>query len=477
VKLSDISVLNEEEIRMIDEASRNILTDIGILVLSEKVLKQLAKKGANVDFDSKIVKLSNETIDDCLKKAPKVIKIYYRDLERFIELGKGMKTYVASGHNAIYYYDEDKGEKRPITKEEVGNFALISDYLDEIDVVGIQAMPQDVNPKATILHALDAVLNNTMKPVYFSPENGQEVRGLLDIVKAVCGEANVSQKPIGICQLSPSSPLTWSKGTAEGLAILAEEKFPFMVLSEPMAGVTAPKTLAGLMTITNAEDLSGVVFTQLINPGSPVIYGSAWTTFEMTKGTALIGIPERYVCNIAHTQLARYYNLPSHSTAFDTDANLHDEQNAIEKIFNAIATMIAKTDIVIDCGMFSTGFNVSYDQLVVDNDMAKFVRRFLEGIEVNKETIAFDVIKKVGQNKNYLMESHTLKHIKPEERTNYQIFNRVMPEIWEQQGKPSIMDNAKKLAYKIISEHRVKPLEKNTKERIANLIKAFEGTF
>jgi trimethylamine--corrinoid protein Co-methyltransferase len=477
VKISDVTVLSKDEIQSIDEVSRKVLTEMGILVLSDVVLKQLAESGVNVDFNNKLVKVSNKVIDKCLASAPKKIKIYSRDLEDLIELGKEKKTYVASGHNAVYFYDGETGEKRPITKEEVGNFALISDYLDEIDVVGIQAMPQDVNSHSTILHALDAVLNNTIKPVYFSPENGQEVRGLLDIVKAVNPKIPISQKPIGVCQLSPTSPLTWTRGTAEGLAVLAEEKFPFMVLSQPIAGVTAPKTIAGLIAVTNIEDLSGVIFSQLINPGAPVIYGSAWTTFEMTKGTALIGIPERYSCNIAHTQLAEYYDLPSHSTAFDTDANLHDEQNAIEKIFNAIATMMAKTDIVIDCGMFSTGFNVSYEQLVVDNDMAKFVRRFLDGVEVNKNTLAYDVINSVGHNNNYLTEMHTLENIKPEERTDYQIFNRVVPAIWEQQGKPSIMDNARRKANEILTTHSVQQLSKKSKDLIANVIREFEGKF
>ena len=109
--------------------------------------------------------------------------------------------------------------------------------------------------------------------------------------------------------------------------------------------------------------------------------------------------------------------------------------------------------------------------------MAKFVRRFLEGIKVDKETLAYDVIETVGQSRNFLMEDHTLKHIKPEERTDYQIFNRVVPEIWEQQGMPSIMDNAKKTADKILAEHKVEPLEKSVKEKIAEIIKDFEGTF
>ena len=477
MRISDVSVLSTDEIRKIDEASRKVLTEIGILVLSDKVLTQLSEKGANVDFDNKIVRVSNKIIDNCLASAPKSIRIYSRDFQKSIDLGKDKRTRVASGHNAVYFYDGETGEKRPITKEEVGNFALVSDYLDEIDVVGIQAMPQDVNPHSSILHALDAVLSNTVKPVYFSPENGEEVRGLLDIVQAVSGRVPISEKPIGICQLSPISPLTWPTGAVEGMAVLAEERFPFMVLSQPIAGVTAPKTIAGLITVTNIEDLSGVIFAQLINPGTPVIYGSAWTTYEMTKGTALIGIPERYACNIAHTQLAGYYKLPSHSTAFDTDANLHDEQNAIEKLFNAIATMMARTDIVIDCGMFSTGFNSSYEQLVVDNDMAKFVRRFLDGVEVNDETIAYDVIRSVGHNNTYLMENHTLRHLGPEERTNYRIFNRDVPAIWEQKGRPSIMDNARKLAHDIIENHKVDKLDPSTRSKIAEIIKVFEGKF
>jgi trimethylamine--corrinoid protein Co-methyltransferase len=175
--------------------------------------------------------------------------------------------------------------------------------------------------------------------------------------------------------------------------------------------------------------------------------------------------------------MADFYGLPSHSTAFDTDANLHDEQNAIEKLFNAIATMMAKTDIVIDCGMFSTGFNVSYEQLLVDNDMAKFVRRFLDGVEVSRETIAYDVIKTVGHNNNYLMEDHTLKHIGPTERTDYAIFNRVVPAIWEQNGKPSITDNARKIAHDIIKEHRVQQLDGGIRDKIAGIIGDFEETF
>ena len=187
MKLNKAEVLSPKEIQMIDDASREVLKDTGILVLSDNVLKLLAQKGANVDMDKKIVRLSSKIIDECLGFAPKEIKLYSREKDYFLELGKGEKTYAASGHNAIFYYDEKNDVRRPVTKKEVGNFALLSDYLDNIEIAGVEAMPQDVFPKASILHAVDAVLNNTLKPVFFSPENAKETYALLEMMKIACG--------------------------------------------------------------------------------------------------------------------------------------------------------------------------------------------------------------------------------------------------------------------------------------------------
>ena len=390
MRLNKAEILSSDEIKKIDNASREALTDIGILVHSDNVLKTLADKGAIVDFKTKIVKLSSKIIDESLSSAPKEIKIFNREREYFLNLGKKEKTFTASGHNAIYYYDDKKNERRPVTKKEVGNFALISDYLDNIDIVGVEAMPQDVFPRASIIHAVDAVLSNSTKPVYFSPENVNETEAIIKIMKAVSENGNASEKPAGICQISPISPLTWSKGTADALALLAVERFPILILPQPYAGVTSPITMAGLVTINNIENLAGIIFSQLISPGTPVIYGAGWTTFEMKKSAVLIATPERNICTVAGSQLADYYNLPSQCIAFDTDSNIYDEQNGFEKIFNVLSTMQSGIDVVINAGMIGTGMSVSYEQLIVDNEIAKFVRKYIDGIEVSKDTIGLE---------------------------------------------------------------------------------------
>ncbi len=477
MKLNKAEILSSEEIRKIDNASREVLIDIGILVHSDNVLKILADKGAKVDFKNKIVKLSNNMINECLDSTPGEIKIFNREREYFLNIGRGEKTFTASGHNAIYYYDDKSNKRRPVTKKEVGNFALISDYLDNIDIVGVEAMPQDVFPQSSILHAVDAVLNNTTKPVYFSPENAKETEILIKIMKIVSENGKASEKPAGICQVSPISPLSWSKGTADALVLLAEERFPMLILPEPYAGVTSPLTMAGLITINNIENLAGIIFSQLINPGTPVIYGAGWTTFEMKKSAVLIATAERNVCTVAGAQMADYYNLPSHSIAFDTDSNLYDEQNGFEKIFNVISTIQSGVDIIINAGMIGTGMSVSYEQLVVDNEIAKFVRKYVDGVEVNNDTIGMESIRNVGHHKNFMVEEHTFKYLRSKEYMDYDVSNRDIYDNWVKKGKPSITDNAKELAYKIISEHKVKELSKKKKEKISRVIRDFENSF
>lgn len=476
MKLSGVKVLSDDEIRKIDEASKEILEDTGVLVLSEDVLRIYEKGGAKVDYDKKIVKIPERLVEKSLKSLPSEFRLYNRDRESYLDFGKNV-GYSASGHNAIYILDTQTLERRPATKEEVGNFAKISDALENIHVTGIQAMPQDVFSKSSILHALDAVANNTSKHIYFSPENVDETIALIEMLKVIGGEGGLDKEPIATCQLSPISPLTWSKGTSEALVEIAKAGIPLCILPQPYSGVTSPITLAGTLTVNNVEEISAIVLTQLVNEGCPLIYGAAWTTFEMSKGVVLIGTPERCILSVAGAQIAKYYNLPSHCIAFDTDANIYDEQNGFEKIFNTIATLQSGINLVVNAGMFSTGMTVSYEQLIVDHEIATFVYRYLEGITVNDETIGKDVIKKVGQHKDYMMEPHTLKYLRSKEHAPYMVSNRDVYDLWKSRGRLSITDNAKKVALEIIKSHKPKPLTKNKQEALKDIIANHESRF
>ncbi|MCL4377339.1 MAG: trimethylamine methyltransferase family protein [Actinobacteria bacterium] len=476
MKLNQTEVLSIEEVKKIDETSKEVLEEEGIKIFSKDALDIYKKSGCEVDYNNNIVKIPYRLVEKCIKSSPSEFKLYGRDKDNYLDFGKNL-GYSASGHNAIYILDTETMERRLSTKEEIGNFAKISDALDNIHIVGVEAMPQDVYPKASILHAIDAVVNNTSKHIFYSPENADEAKASLEMLKAVNDGESLQKTPIGICQLSPISPLTWSKGTIEGVMEVAKTGLPLCFLPQPYCGVTSPITLAGTLVTNNAETLSGLVLAQLLNEGAPMIYGAAWTTFEMNKGAVLIGTPERCLLSIGGAQIARYYGIPSHCIAFDTDSNIYDEQNGFEKIFNIIATLQSGINLIVNAGMFSTGMTVSYEQLIVDAEMAGFVYRYLKGIEVNADTLSRDVIKRVGQHENYMMEPHTMKYLKLGEHASYRVSNRDVYDNWKSKGKPSITDNARKLALEIIRDHKPRPLTEVKQRKLKEIITGFEARF
>jgi len=473
MKLNQAEVLSVEEIKKIDETTKEILEEVGVKVCSIDVLKIYEKAGCKVNYEKEIVKIPSKITERCLESAPSEFKLYNREADDFLEFGKNL-GYCASGHNAIFIFDDAKMDRRPISKEEVGTFAKISDYLPNVHIVGIQAMPQDVQPKASILHALDAALNNTTKHIYFSPENVVETKALLEMLRTVSAEKELLKYPIATCQLSPISTLTWSGGTAEAIVEVANSGVPICFLPMPYCGVSGPITLAGALTVHNIEAISAIVLAQIVNEGCPVIYGAAWTNFDMGTGAVLIATPESCLLSIAQAQMTKYYGIPSHCTAFETDSNIYDEQNGFEKIFNTIATLQSGINLIVNAGMFSSGMTVSYEQLIVDHEMVSFVYRYLKGIEVNNETIAKDIIKKVGHGKDFLGEEHTIKYLRSGEHVSYKVSNRNVYDNWKKSGKPTINDNAKKIANEIITEHKPKLLPRTKQEKLKEIISKFE---
>ncbi len=474
MRLKMLEVLSENELKCIHEASLRVLSETGMKIRSRRALELLGDSGASVDLERQLVKIPEEMVEDALQSVPSNITLYDRDQESTIILGDG-KSYAASGHNAIFILDWETGKRRSAIKKDVADFALLSDALENINVVGIQAMPQDVKPEASLLHAADAAFSNSTKHLYFSPESAGVTKGIFDIARVICGEDDLSTRPILTCQLSPTSPLTWEDGAAEALMETARAGVPCSLLPQPFSGVTAPITLAGTLTVHNAEALSGVVITQLVRKGTPLIYGSAWTTFDMREANVLIGSPEAGLMRIAGAQLARFYHMPSHTISPDSDAHCHDEQNAWERLFTSLCALSSGVDLIVNAGMFATGLTVSFEQLVLDNEMLGILFRFLRGIEVEPETVATETIQRVGPEGNFLTEEHTLQHLRGDEHWRTEISNRCGYDQWVERGAPDVVTNARERARQILKTHKPKELPKDVQQQIAEIIQGFEA--
>jgi len=473
MKLSQLKVLNDEELALIDRASRDILREIGIKIKSREVLTLLEDQGVEVDQDRELARFDPGLVQKAVDLAPREISVFSRDKSYSLRLGEAHPPRFASGHNAVYTWHGPGAARAPTTKREVGEFAKLANYLEQIDVVSPEAMPQDVPPQSSLLHGVDAVLSNTVKPILFSPEHDREVAAILQVLQVVSGGGKIGEKPIGICQFSPSSPLFWNQGTIEGFVRVAREGLPCTILPGPLAGATSPYSLAANLVQKNCEVLSGVVIAQLANPGTPLLCYNGGGQFDMSSLTALLGTPEVTLIIIAGSQLARYYGLPTHACIPTSDSHELDEQLGMENALQVIAGVLGGSDLMVNAGMLATGETAAFEQLVLDNELFKLARRMAQGISVDLEHLCLDSFRRAGPMGNFLEDPSTLRFLRSEEWSVSPTFTREKYENWKGKGSKSAVQKAAD-AVEILKRREDVDLGTDKKREIAAIIRNFE---
>jgi trimethylamine--corrinoid protein Co-methyltransferase len=222
-------------------------------------------------------------------------------------------------------------------------------------------------------------------------------------------------RPVTMGVINPISPLGYSPDMIDALMVYAQAGQPCTLTTLAMAGSTGPITLAGVLAQQNAELLAGVVLTQLIQPGLPVVYGSTSSNIDMCTSALAIGSPELSLCVSAHTQLARFYGLPSRGGGSLSDSSDTDAQSGFESMFSLLTTVNSGVDFVLhSAGIRGSYMAFSFEKFILDDEMVGMLRRYLCGIEVTPDTLAYEVIANVGHDGHFLGELHTLERCRTE---------------------------------------------------------------
>jgi trimethylamine--corrinoid protein Co-methyltransferase len=466
-------VLTRQEIMEIDKATVQVLSEVGISIASHDTCKLLETAGAQVDHRTELVKIPEDLLRKSIRSATETpLDLFDRHASSFVRL-EGKRTFNVSGFDATYTLDFESGVRRPATKSDVGQFAKLADALPNIHVVGTEAIPQDVQQRSAELHAVEAILDNTVKHCLFAPSDGEVARAVLEMVRVACGRRDISTKPPMTSQVSPTSPLRWEKNAIEALLESTSAGVPLHVISQPIAGITAPMSLAGVLLLQNVEILTGVVMAQLVKPGTHVIYGFVPTILDMREASSIIASPEGTIMRVASAQVAKYYGLPCLSAGPDSDAHVHDEQTAWEKAITGFAIYLGGADLMLNPGMFSSGMIASFEQLVIDNEILGYLERTVRGMQVNEETLVVDLIRRVGCGGQFLKQPHTLKHFRSE---------LWMPDIscrstfgrWMSKGGRDILQSAKEKARGIIRDYHAQAIDPDINAELKEIVRNFE---
>ena len=465
-----LRLLSESQKEAIHSATLELLRRTGVDVLVPEIRDLLKKAGCWMDGER--VYIPPHLIEWAIRSAPSRVVFCDRNGNPAMEL-EGRKGYYGTGSDTPFVIDTYTGERRQTVLKDVANVAKLVDALEHIDFLMCMGIAFDVTESISDLYHFREMVQNTTKPIIYTAWDRANLEDIVEMAEAVAGGAEaLRRKPFMALYSEPISPLTHARESGEKLLYLAEKGLPVVYTPAVMIGGTGPVTVAGSLVQANAEALSGLLITQLIREGAPVIGAGGILFMDMAKGLISYAAPEFMLAMTAFSEMYHYYKLPIFSFSGCSDSKTFDQQAAAEGSIWMVLTALGGGNLIHDVGYIESGMTASYEQLVSMNEVAGLVKRFMRGIELAPETIALDVIGQVGPGGHFLEHPHTYQHF----RTNWvpELFDRAARDDWETEGKMTTADKANVKIRNILENHQPEPLADGIKEALDAVIQKAE---
>jgi trimethylamine--corrinoid protein Co-methyltransferase len=479
LNLNQIKILTKDEIETIHNATIELLSKVGIKMDCKDVQNLMNEYGAEVDEDSDFVRIPESLVNEMIKKVPKSFTLHGPDGSFNFEVNTTSTQYATIG-TPVKIYDPSKkrGVRKTILDDTIKQIRIV-DTLKHINCSHVDVWPNDVKYTAIHAHAMYQWVKNTRKPYGLGCFGKLPSQDMMNMASIACGgDEELKKNPRLVGFFSTTSPLQFSKIMTNGFEVFAKYKQPTIIAPEALAGASAPVTLAGLLTEINAENLGGAVLAQIFNPGAPLFYGNVSHIMDMKTGNSAMGSIETGLITTAVAQMGRYYGYPSRSAGGVTDSKVLDLQNGIERMQTLLLAAQAGTNYITVAGTYEATLVEALELLLIDDDLVGMVKRALEGIEVNKETIALDTIEKVAtsdkKGASFLGELHTIKHMK-KELYMPDLMDRKRRSTWWKKGGKNIIDRAREKVEEVLKTHKPPEISQDIDKEFKDYIKKVES--
>ncbi len=467
-----LRLLNEGEVEQIHQAALRLLAETGLIIHDEPMLALLAGLGGQVNRETRRLYLAAGLVEEALALAPAQVNLYNRLGQPAMALGAGpLHARTSSGATGIL--DLDNGQRREPTGQDLANTVRLADALPHLHGVSTMAVqPADVPVTMVDVHTVRLALANTIKPLGYVCLNERLLEPVLALVTTVAGsEAALAERPFITALAESTSPLQLVASQLAVLRNFAARGLPLTLHAHPIAGFTAPVTLAGELVITHAEVLALATIAQLIRPGSPVVYGMSASVPDMRSAANLSGAVEIGLLGGAVARLAQRVGLPAVMSS-GSDAHQPGPQAMLERLMTLLPPALAGIDL-INLSTLATKMSFSLEQLVIDNEALAVIDRLLRGIGVNEETLALALIHQIGPGGAFIDADHTLAHFRDELFTPALIHYGAR-EDWMAAGTPDMISQARAKARAILAEHTPPPLPEEIEARLDEIVRAAE---
>jgi trimethylamine--corrinoid protein Co-methyltransferase len=472
-----LTLLDEALLNQIVDEAFGLLLDPGVRVHNEDGLKLLAEAGAQVDFDSQIAQIPESLARKAIDSAPNEFYLYDLAGQPVVHYG-GDSVQFDPGSAAINVLDSETLEQRqPVTSDFV-KFVKLVETLPQLDAQSTAIICADVPEEIGDLYRLYIALNFMHKPIVTGAFDIGTWWTMKELLEARVGGAQaLAEKPIAIFDACPSPPLLWSEITCQNVIDCARSGVPSELVSMPLAGATAPVTVAGAVVQHTAENMSGVTISQLANPGAPIVWGGSPAAFDMRKGTTPMGAVGTWMIDCAYAQVGKSLGFPTHAYLGMTDAKVVDAQAGLEAAGGALMAALTGINMVSGAGMMDFESCQSYEKLVIDAEIIGMAKRLIAGIDPRQDPIALSLIRKLGHRADYLSEPHTMKWFQEEQYIPSSVIDRGSIVEWKEGGAKSARQRAADRVEELLQEYNVEPLDAGLSQELRKITETAAAEF
>lgn len=462
-------VLSDDQVERIFLASLEMLEVTGTRVHEREALGLLTEAGAVADGE--VVRIPSGLVKDALATVPQRVALGNRDGRRTMIL-ESHRIYFGTGSDCPFIIDATTGERRKFLKADIEDAARVVDACGNLDFHMSLGLTGDVPTYSYDRHQAAAMLRNTRKPLVLTAMSRDGLADILRMYELVRGSPEAARiNPGFIIYLEPNTPLEHSKASMEKLLFAAEHGVPAIYTPCPIAGATAPMTLAGALALGVAEFLVGMVVAQLKRRGAPLVMGGVISPMDMRTTILTYGSPELHLMSAALTDVAHRLGIPMFSTAGCSDSKTLDEQAAIEAALSIMAAGLSGANLIHDVGFLESALIGSHEMVVMSDEIIGMVKRFLSGVRVDDETLALDVIGEVGPGGNFIGHEHTRRHLR-RELWMPRLIDRSKYDAWRAAGSKTLGDRVRERVAEILATHEVPPLPAEVDAGINRIIAA-----
>lgn len=446
-------------------ACLEILERTGVCLYEQEAIDLLKNAGAEVTEGNR-VRIPSGMVEKAFNTVPKNVTLYNRNGKRAMQVG-GNRSYFGTGSDCLHIVDHRTGERRLAVLKDIEEGMTICDALEHIDFAMCMFLPSDVRQDMLDRYEMEAMLNYTTKPIIYVTT---EFSGCVDAVKmaelVAGGEDELRYKPFAGCYINVTTGLRHNEEALQKLLYLSGKGLPFTYIPSAQGGVTAPMTIAGTMAVNNTGVLAGLVLSQLKREGAPFIMpGWGGNMLDMKTTTQPYADPEKRGQAI---DFANYLGLPTFSLGGCSESKCVDQQAAAEAALTLFTDAMFGGNLIHDVGYLESGLSGSLPQLAICNEIISWLDAFMKETEINDDTLALDLIDKVGPDGQYLDNPHTLKHFR--ERWYPSLFERSNYDSWQKKGGKDLGERASDRIDTILAEHNPEPLPKDLADAVHAIV-------